>query len=110
MRNISEKVMRFATSIGRSELMSLGVCLGKFTKTGKFRLHVTAVDVLSQYARFKVWIKPNGEMSYLYGNNILKAHVGKMSDDIPEHTGVVVFAMNDIPLVRYFYDRFFLEC
>ncbi|KAK9370863.1 hypothetical protein V1509DRAFT_615003 [Lipomyces kononenkoae] len=95
---VSESVMRFATSVGRVELMSLGTCLGKFTKTGKFRLHITSLDLLAQYARYKLWIKPNGEMSYLYGNNVLKAHVGKMSDDIPEHSGVIVFAMNDIPM------------
>jgi 60S ribosome subunit biogenesis protein NIP7 len=93
--------MRFATSVGRLELMSLGICLGKFTKTGKFRLHITSLEFLAQYARYKIWIKPNGEMSYLYGNNVLKAHVGKMSDDIPEHSGVVVFAMNDIPMVGF---------
>lgn len=39
-------------------------------------------------------------MSYLYGNHILKAHVAKMTEDVPEYQGVVVFNMNDIPLVR----------
>lgn len=39
-------------------------------------------------------------MSYLYGNHILKAHVSKMTEEVPEHQGVVVFNMNDIPLVR----------
>lgn len=38
-------------------------------------------------------------MSYLYGNHILKAHVAKMTEEVPEHQGVVVFNMNDIPLV-----------
>lgn len=39
-------------------------------------------------------------MSYLYGNHILKAHVSKMTEEVPEHQGVVVFNMNDIPLVN----------
>lgn len=78
--------------------MSLGTCVGKFTKTGKFRLHITALELLSQNAKLKVWIKPNGEMPFLYGNHVLKAHIGRMSEDIPEHTGVIVYSMNDHPL------------
>ena len=49
----------------------------------------------------KVWIKPNGEMPFLYGNHVLKAHLGRITEDTPEHQGVVVFSMNDIPLVSY---------
>lgn len=47
----------------------------------------------------QVWIKPNGEMPFLYGNHVLKAHLGRITEDTPEHQGVVVFAMNDVPLV-----------
>jgi len=71
---------------------------GKFTKTGKFRLHITALDVIAPHARYKVWIKANGEMPYLYGGNVVKAHVGRWSEDCPEHSGVVVLAMDDTPL------------
>lgn len=95
---VSEQIARFATSVSRQNLMSLGVCFGKFTKTGKFRLHITALPYLSQYAKFKIWIKNNGEMPFLYGNHVLKAHVGRMSDDIPEHAGVIVYSMQDVPL------------
>lgn len=76
----------------------MGVCFGKFTKSGKFTLHVTALDFIAQYARYKIWLKNTSEMSYLYGNHILKAHIGKMTEDIPEHQGVVVYSSADIPL------------
>jgi 60S ribosome subunit biogenesis protein NIP7 len=89
-----------ATSIARDNLLSLGTCLGKFTKTGKFRLHITALDVIAPHARYKIWVKPNGEMPFLYGGNIVKAHVGRWSEDCPEHQGVVVLGMDDTPLVR----------
>lgn len=49
----SESMMRMATNIGRDHLGSLGVCFGKFTKTGKFTLHITALDHLAQYAKVK---------------------------------------------------------
>ncbi|TKW51210.1 60S ribosome subunit biogenesis protein nip7 [Colletotrichum tanaceti] len=41
---------------------------------------------------------PNGEMPFLYGGNIVKAHVGRWSEDCPEHQGVIVFSMDDKPL------------
>ncbi|CAN6661038.1 60S ribosome subunit biogenesis protein Nip7p [Trichomonascus vanleenenianus] len=95
---VSERLAKLATCVARPNLMSLGVCLGKFTKTGKFRLHITALQVLAQHAKHKVWIKPNGEGLFLYGHHALKAHIGKMTEDIPEHTGLIVYAMNDMPL------------
>lgn len=119
-------VANLATSISRHQLLSLGTCLGKpalfsfvllpgkrartrartttnsapgkFTKTLKFRLHITALPILAQHARYKVWIKANGEMPFLYGGHIVKAHVGRWSEDCPEHQGVVVYSMNDTPL------------
>jgi 60S ribosome subunit biogenesis protein NIP7 len=58
-----------------------------------------ALDVIAPHARYKVWIKDNGIMPYLYGSNVVKAHVGRWSEDIPEHTGVLVYDSNDTPLV-----------
>jgi len=46
--------MKQATSIARPNLSYLGTCLGKFSKTRKFRLHVTALEWLAKYAKHKV--------------------------------------------------------
>lgn len=86
------------TKTEREKLVSLGICLGKFTKSGKFRLHITSLPILAEHARYKIWVKPNGEMPFLYGGNIVKAHVGRWSEDCPEHQGVIVYSMNDTPL------------
>lgn len=48
---ISEKLLKHAVSIDRDHLMSIGTCFGKFTKTRKFRLHITALDYLAPYAQ-----------------------------------------------------------
>ncbi|CAI9568976.1 unnamed protein product, partial [Staurois parvus] len=55
---VSEKILKLATNIARDKLVSLGTCFGKFTKTQKFRLHITALDFLAPYAKYKVWVKP----------------------------------------------------
>jgi len=82
---VSEAVMRKATCVNRKQLMSVGTCFGKFTKTLKFRLHITALDYISQYAKYKVWVKPSSELSYLYGNNVLKAGLGRITENTPQY-------------------------
>lgn len=47
----SEKILKLATNIARQKLVSVGTCFGKFTKTSKFRLHITALDFLAPYAK-----------------------------------------------------------
>uniref|UniRef100_A0A0A9Z8F8 60S ribosome subunit biogenesis protein NIP7 homolog n=1 Tax=Lygus hesperus TaxID=30085 RepID=A0A0A9Z8F8_LYGHE len=76
----------------------MGVCLGRFTHSKKFRLRITALDYLAQYSKYKMWIKPSGEMSYLYGNNVLKAHLGRITDSTPKYQGVILYTMSDIPI------------
>jgi 60S ribosome subunit biogenesis protein NIP7 len=51
---LSESQMKLASNIARDHLLSIGICFGKFTKSGKFRLHVTCLDYLAQYATYKV--------------------------------------------------------
>lgn len=51
---VSESAMRLGISVARPNLVSLGTCFGKFNKTGKFKLHITALDHLAQYAKYKV--------------------------------------------------------
>ena len=43
--------MRKATNVARENLVSVGTCIGKFTKTKRFRLHVTALDFMAPYAK-----------------------------------------------------------
>ena len=45
---------RAAVQVARDKLVSLGTSIGKLTHSGKFRLTVGALDVLSRYAKHKV--------------------------------------------------------
>jgi 60S ribosome subunit biogenesis protein NIP7 len=47
-------MLHLATSVARSNLISLGTCFGKFSKTGKFKLGITSLDWLAKYAKYKV--------------------------------------------------------
>eukprot|EP00002_Diphylleia_rotans_P035526 TRINITY_DN7767_c0_g2_i1.p1 TRINITY_DN7767_c0_g2~~TRINITY_DN7767_c0_g2_i1.p1 ORF type:complete len:181 (-),score=40.39 TRINITY_DN7767_c0_g2_i1:385-927(-) len=95
---VSERVMKKATNIARDNLVALGVLVGKFTKGKNFHLQVTCLELIAQYAEYKVWVKPSAELSFLYGNHILKAGLHRMSQNTPTNQGVVVFSQSDLPL------------
>jgi len=46
----SEKILTLAQSVSPDHLISVGTCFGKFTKSGKFMLHITALTYLAPYA------------------------------------------------------------
>ena len=58
---INSEVLKMAQHIGKDELISAGTMFGKFTKTKKFKLNITCLDILAKYTKYKVWVKPNGE-------------------------------------------------
>lgn len=95
---LTEEMVRQATSFGRDQLMSMGTCLGKITKSGKFRLQITALHVLSQFAKHRLWVKPAGEQSFTTGNHILKSNLGRITENTDRHIGVVVYTMADVPI------------
>lgn len=95
---VKEEIMKKATNIGRGNLVCFGTCFGRFSKAGKFKLQITALDFLAPYAKYKIWVKPGAEQSYLYGNHVLKSGLGRITDNTPQYQGVVIYSMADIPL------------
>ena len=93
-----EKMLKFVGNFEKKKLISFGTCLGKFTKTGKFRLNITSLDYLAKYAQYKIWLKPNGEQLFLYGHHIIKSHIERISEDTPIHSGVIIYNIKDVPL------------
>ena len=45
-----------------------------------------------------MWVKPTSEMSFLYGNHLLKSGLGRITENTPANQGVVIFSMSDVPL------------
>ena len=95
---INSEVLKMAAHIGKDELIGAGTCFGKFTKTKKFKLHITCLEYLAKYAKYKVWVKPNGEQTFLYGNHVLKGHLARITENTPANIGVVIFSITDIPI------------
>ena len=53
---------------------------------------------MAPYATNKIWLKPNAEQQFLYGHNVTKAGLGRITEDTEKYQGVVVYSMNDLPL------------
>ena len=95
---LSESIVKKAAHAKKDNLLSAGVCFGKFTHSKRFHLSVTCLDFLSKLAQYKVWLKPNGEQHFVYGNHIVKAHLRRITEDVPRNAGVVIYSENDLPL------------
>ncbi|XKL68703.1 hypothetical protein PGB90_006472 [Kerria lacca] len=93
-----EYLLKQASNVHPDKLISVGVCFGKFTKSGKFRLHITALHYISPYAQYKIWVKSNAEQQVLYGHNILKSGLARITESTPQYQGVVIYSMSDVPL------------
>lgn len=94
----SDQLIKAANGIKRKSLLCIGTCFGKFEPSGKFRLRITCLGYLARYASYKVWLKKKAEMSYLYGNPVLKAHVEKTTENIPRNQCIVVLSEDNVPL------------
>ncbi|XP_058059405.1 60S ribosome subunit biogenesis protein NIP7 homolog [Anopheles bellator] len=95
---MSEKILKLSATIPADSLVSVGTCFGKFTKSNKFILHITALAYLTPYAQYKIWLKPSAEQQFLYGNHVTKAGLGRITENTPVYQGVLVMSMSDVPL------------
>lgn len=93
-----EELLKVASHFERKKLIAVGTCIGKFTKSNKFRLLITSLDYLAKYAKNKIWLKPNGEQSFLYGNHVLKSHVARITENTEQYAGMIVCNLNDVAL------------
>ena len=94
---VSDRIMRQAACVPAESLISLGTAMGRFTKSRKFHLKITCIDILAQFAKYKVWIKPSAEMALLYGHDVAKAGVARMTEGIPQYAGVILYSMTNTP-------------
>lgn len=47
-------MLNLANTLPPDQLVATGTCFGKFTKSNKFRLHITALNYIAPYAQVKL--------------------------------------------------------
>jgi 60S ribosome subunit biogenesis protein NIP7 len=95
---VSEALVRQGASVERKRMLSLGTCMGKFTHTGKFRLHITALPLVAPFAPYKVHLKESSELGFMYKNHVYKSGLASMTENTPQYQGVVVYSSQDQPI------------
>jgi hypothetical protein len=51
------------------------------------------------FFQYKVWVKPTAEQQFLYGHNVMKSGLARITENTARYQGVVIYSMSDIPLV-----------
>jgi len=77
---------------------SAGICMGKYTKTGRFFVQVTALPVIANLSQYKVWLKSSSELGFLYGQHVLNEGIETMTEGTPKNAGVIVYNSNNMPI------------
>lgn len=49
--------------------------------------------------QYKIWLKPSAEQQFLYGHHVMKSGLGRITENTPQYQGIIVYSMNDVPLV-----------
>lgn len=119
----SEQLLKVAGNIERGKIVSIGTKFGKFNHNLKFRLHITCLDILAQYAlvyhfglSVLFWSVEQGLDQGFCGNDIFvwKSHhkgryarldgfwrspgLARITEDTDQYAGVIVYNMNNVPL------------
>lgn len=92
---MSDVIEKQCHNISRKQLIGAGILLGKFTHHKRFHLKITSLPLLSSLAVHKVWISPSAEISFLYKNDIIRSQILRMSENMPENVGVVIYSPDD---------------
>lgn len=95
---IPQRLAKLASCVAKNNLMGIGVLFAKVTHNGNVRIQVTALEYIAQYSLFKIWVKPTQEQKFLYGGNVTRAGLGRITEATPKYQKVAVFSMGDIPL------------
>ena len=51
------------------------------------------------FLQYKMWLKPSAEQQFVYGHHVMKSGLGRITENTPQYQGLIVYSMNDLPLV-----------
>ncbi|KAI5162199.1 60S ribosome subunit biogenesis protein NIP7 [Nematocida ausubeli] len=95
---VKKDLLKKASMIANDNILCIGTCIGRFTKSEFFRIRITALHMLMMYASCKVKVKQSAEMNVLYGNHVQRAHLCGVAPDTKKHSGVVLTTSSSVPI------------
>ncbi|EIJ87857.1 60S ribosome subunit biogenesis protein NIP7 [Nematocida sp. ERTm5] len=95
---VRKDLIKKASIIPNDNILCIGTCIGRLTKSEFFRIKITGLHMLMMYASSKIKIKQTAEMNVLYGNHVQRAHLCGVAPDIRKNAGVVLTTSSSIPI------------
>ncbi|BFZ08326.1 hypothetical protein BsWGS_11365 [Bradybaena similaris] len=89
-----EELQKISSSATHDSLLSIGSCFGKFTKSGKFHLHVTALHNLAPSAKHKV-VEIECQAAILVWSPCDEIRCWMYNGRAEQYLVVIVYNMND---------------
>jgi 60S ribosome subunit biogenesis protein NIP7 len=88
-----------AINFYKKNLGSIGSCIGRFTHSRKFYFLIPALNLLIKNQKFfSIFTNSMGEKQFIFGNNLKKEKILKLSKNIFESDGVILIGMNSLPI------------
>lgn len=88
-----------ALNFSKKRVGSLGFCIGRFTRSKKFRFLIPFLNLLQKNKILLVGIlHEKGEKLVLYGNHVNIKNIAKLSKNILKNDGLLFMNRNRIPL------------
>ena len=67
------------------------------------KFHSDCLTDFNSRPQYKLWLKPVAEQQFLYGHHVMKSGLGRITEGTTQYQGVIVYSMNDLPLVRSYH-------
>mmetsp|Transcript_4128 Transcript_4128/g.9851 ORF Transcript_4128/g.9851 Transcript_4128/m.9851 type:complete len:179 (+) Transcript_4128:1361-1897(+) len=81
----------------KNKIGSIGVCIGRFSKTGKFFILIPGEVLMEKILKKKiVSLTLKGEKTFLYGSNLSKDMIHEISNNLKKGDGIVLKGMNGL--------------
>jgi 60S ribosome subunit biogenesis protein NIP7 len=88
-----------ANSFSKKNIGSLGICIGRFDKSGKFYFLIPALNFLIKCPKFNsIIINEIGEKNFIYGRHLRKNFLSKIIKYLNRNDGVIIMGKDNFPL------------
>eukprot|EP00923_Selenidium_pygospionis_P050994 GHVN01088456.1.p1 GENE.GHVN01088456.1~~GHVN01088456.1.p1 ORF type:complete len:177 (-),score=17.91 GHVN01088456.1:335-865(-) len=87
---VSVEVRKAAKNVPSKSLKYLGLLVGRFTKSGKFRVSITISSKLAKLVDTPLILYQKAEMNFCYGHDVVKGNIVNTEIEVKQNQGKIV--------------------
>jgi 60S ribosome subunit biogenesis protein NIP7 len=93
----SYSIIAKAGNFLKNKIGSIGICIGRFSKTGKFFILIPGEVLMEKILKKKIVpLTLKGEKIFLYGSHLSKDMIHEISNNLKKGDGIVLKGMNGL--------------